>query len=111
MRITILLILLNLNDATAKDTTETYICSGREESYNCVKYNGKDPNVYSYTSTRSDNSPSVYEFDDSGTRNPYAPADSEGSRDGSADSIAKSDTPIFIPYNPFYLYQSLGSKK
>lgn len=110
----ILLILMTLKITTATETIETYICHGKEENYRCYKYNGRDPDVYDYTS-RKKSSIHVYEFDDSGTRNPYAPADDEPGR---LDKNAKddknkinTDLPVFIPYNPVYLFPDLFKKE
>lgn len=106
MRITILLILVTLN---VNADTETYICYGKEETYNCLRYTGNDPNVYEYTKRNSGSSGSVHEFSDAGTRNPYAPPD-EDQRVASESS----DTPVtqaFIPYNPLFLFPAFELKR
>jgi hypothetical protein len=97
------LILFTLSIATAKNT-ETYICYGKEETYNCIKYDGNDPNVYDYSERYNQGSGRVYEFSDAGTRNPYAPADDEPGK-LSTEIEPVNQTPVFIPYNPFYLFQ------
>ena len=103
MRITISLILLTLNISTAIADIETYICYGKEETYKCVKYNGNNPDMYDYPVVYGKVTSSVHEFSDAGTRNPYAPPDSE-SGGVTSESGEKESTPVFIPYSPVFLF-------
>lgn len=107
MKIVILLIVMTLNTATA--AIETYICHGKEETYNCYRYTGNDPNVYEYTKSFNKINISVYEFSDAGTRNPYAPSDNESGVTN--DENNSSISPVFIPYNPAYLFPFFDIKK
>lgn len=109
-KIILILMILNIEAKAKTSDTETYICYGREKSYNCVKYNGRDSNVYEYTRNSSKSSGRVYEFSDAGTRNPYAPSDDEPTRLDEPATPTK-DIPVFIPYNPAYLFPSYEIKK
>lgn len=93
-----------LNTLTAS-ATETYICYGKEETYHCTKYNGGGPGVYNYSQYYYSNNITVHEFGDSGTRNPYAPPD-ESSEE--ITEIPPRPTPVFIPYDPNFLFQLTG---
>jgi hypothetical protein len=102
------LILLILKTPTATADTETIICYGKEETYNCIKYNGHNPDLYEYNTNYEKLSSNVHEFNDAGTRNPYAPADNESGR---IDENEKTEsTPVFIPYNPYFLFSGFGNK-
>lgn len=95
----IFLLFLNLKGSSV----ETIICQGKEETYNCSEFNGADPNVYDYSEQYNQTTVTIYEFDDSGTRNPYAPSDE------SNEEIVKAprsviNTPVFIPYDPRFLF-------
>lgn len=103
MKTMILLILLTLSRGKAKADIETIICEGKEENYNCYKYNGHNPNMYDYSMPFSKNSTDVYEFSDAGTRNPDAPSDYESDSVGD-NSNTNYDTPVFIPYSPMFFY-------
>lgn len=107
MRITILLILVTLKTNAA---TETYICYGKEETYRCLRYSGNDPNVYEYTKQHSSGGVTVHEFNDAGTRNPYAPAD-EDERIAIDSNAETPVTQAFIPYSPLFLFPAFELKR
>jgi hypothetical protein len=107
MKIVTLLIMMTLNSAIA--AIETYICHGKEETYTCDLYTGGDLDVYEYPKSFNKINISVYEFSDAGTRNPDAPSDNEsGVTD---DENNGSISPVFIPYNPAYLFPFFDIKK
>ncbi len=107
MKIVTLLIMMTLSTAIAD--IETYICHGKEKTYNCYRYTGGDLNVYDYPKLFNKINISVYEFSDAGTRNPYAPSDNEpGMTDDENDA---SVSPVFIPYTPAYLFPFFDIKK
>ena len=109
-KIILILMILNIEAKAETSDTETYICQGSEETYNCVKYNGHDSNVYDYSRNTPKGSGRVYEFSDAGTRNPFAPPDDEPTRLDEKDQASK-EIPVFIPYNPAYLFPSYEIKK
>jgi hypothetical protein len=101
-----LLILLILSREGAT-TIETYICYGKEKTYNCILYSGADPNVYDYSKRDYQSVGSVHEFSDAGTGNPFVPADE------SLESVTEVSGPssVFIPFEPIFLFNwSRGAK-
>ena len=106
----ILLILLSLNPPIATADIETFICHGKEETYKCYKYDGRNPNMYDYRGPHDRASFGVHEFSDAGTRNPYAPEDSESGEVGDNDQDSGSTSPVFIPYSPIFFFSGYGGK-
>jgi hypothetical protein len=67
-----LILLLSFLIPTKTPATETFICEGAGSSYDCYRFYSK-----LYISAYLEDVIHVHEFSDSGTRNPYAPSDSE----------------------------------
>ena len=107
MKIVTLLIMMTLSFAIAD--IETYICQGKEETYDCYLYTGGDLDVYDYPTLFNNINISEYEFSDAGTRNPDAPSDNESGVMN--DENNGSEGPVFIPYNPAYLFPFFDIKK
>jgi hypothetical protein len=116
MRLITILILLIFKSNTAYAEIETIICSGENETYECSRYDGDNDNLYNYSRSYKKLSVNVHGFDDSGTRNPDAPPDSDLGRlgddsedDSSEQPVEKSD-PVFIPFDPGYLFPLFNFK-
>jgi hypothetical protein len=95
-KLIIAVLILKLSLAAA---TETIICQGSEESYQCFRYDGGEYERYDYPSTYLSNVINVHEFNDNGTGNPDAGEyDSGASSESSDGGQNQNDYPVFIPF-------------
>lgn len=79
--------------------TETIICHGSDETYNCFRYNGGDYDSYDYPENYLSNVINVHEFNDQGSGNPdAADYDAVDRSSGDANDGQRNDSSIFIPY-------------
>jgi len=79
--------------------TEIIICRGAGQNYECHKY--ETGNEFTSGPNYLEDVIHVHEFDDSGTRNPFAPSDT---KEQSTIEDDESSDPSFWPL-PFFIFK------
>lgn len=91
----LLFVMMTMNYTTA---TETIICRGQDETYECDKYNGDDYNVYDYAEVYLSDTIHVYDYSDAS----YGHPDSYEDETRDQPRIKSNDVYIAPAYQPFY---------